>query len=276
MAAAATGNGAHLFWPVERWRAVQAERLTAHLHHAVNSPLNKKKNAGAGWGDVDVTASSLDLVMSQLPLTSKDELSAAGSEAWAVAPDVVAEWVCTSGTSGKPLDVPLTVRDLERLAENEAVALGIAGVKRGDVVLLGVGMDRLFVAGLAYWLGAHRLGGTCVRVGPQVGSHPEMLADMVRRFAGAGSRHLWVIAVPSFLSGAISPNPALAGIIAIGEPIRCESLELNSLGHALSATVWMSCDVDLRSDGDLRNVRGGAAVQGGAFESGARGGGGFG
>ena len=95
-------------------------------------------------------------------------------------------------------------------------------------------MDRLFVAGLAYWLGAQRLGATCVRVGPQVGSHAEMLAETVGRFSAKGSRRVWVITVPSFLSGATSPTPALAGVIGIGEAIRCESLEYNSLGHALS------------------------------------------
>jgi phenylacetate-CoA ligase len=214
---------AHLFWPIDRWRAFQAERLTQHLRHARTSPLYRQF-------DLDVPGTqSFD----QLPITTKDQLAAAGRGAWAVPAESVAEWVCTSGTAGKPLDVPLTRDDLDRLAENEAVALSIAGVRRGDLFLLAVGMDRLFVAGLAYWLGAQRLGATCIRIGPQVASHPELLGELLERIAPAPERRVFVIAVPSFLSSALPPALPLTGIIGIGEPIRAESLTPNSLGQTL-------------------------------------------
>jgi phenylacetate-CoA ligase len=172
-------------------------------------------------------------LLATLPLTTKDQLAAAGPAAWAVAPEEVAEWVCTSGTAGKPLHVPLTSSDLERLADNEAVALSLAGVRQGDLLIIAVGMDRLFVAGLAYWLGARRLGATCIRVGPQLAAHPDMLNQLLERLNTAATRRIFIITVPSFLSRATPPTIPLVGIIAIGEPIRTDSLALNSLGERL-------------------------------------------
>ncbi len=225
---------AHLFWPVERWRSLQYERLVHHIRHAASSPLYAKLDLPSM---VAHAHGSIELLLSQLPLTTKDQLAIAGADAWAVAPDQVAEWVCTSGTSGKPLHVPLTRLDLDRLAENEGVALGIAGVGRkgasDDLFVMAVGMDRMFVAGLAYWLGAQRLGVTCVRVGPQMGLHPEMLAELLERIDASSGRRIFVITVPSFVTGATPPKNPLAGIICIGEPIRSESLTYNLLGQRL-------------------------------------------
>lgn len=169
----------------------------------------------------ELDAAALPDVLTQLPLTTKSQLAHAGPDAWAVPPDQVAEWVCTSGTAGRPLDVPLTAADLDRLAENEAAALELAGVRPGDLFILAVGMDRLFVAGLAYWLGARRLGAACVRVGPQLGAQRGLLRDLLARMP-PGTGRTFVIAVPSFLLTLGSADLAgrLEGIIAIGEPIR--------------------------------------------------------
>lgn len=229
-----SGAGASLFWPQAQWRALQAERLRAHMKHARQAPLYRCVHLPP---EADhATGETLLSVLASLPLTTKVQLADAGSEAWAVSPERVAEWVCTSGTAGRPLDVPLTSADLDRLAENEAAALGIAGVREGDLVILAVGMERLFVAGLAYWLGARRLGATCVRAGPQLATQTSLLGDLLRRFeGGAAGRRVFVIAVPSFLvniDAAALPRP-LDGIIAIGEPIRSTEGSCNALGRRL-------------------------------------------
>src|SRR5579863_3689965 len=113
--------------PPEVWRALQAQRLGAHLRQASRSGLYRNLTLPG-----EVAAPELDAVLRQLPLTSKDALDAAGRDALAVPANMVREWVCTSGTSGRPLDVPLTAADLARLADNEAAALALAGVGTGD------------------------------------------------------------------------------------------------------------------------------------------------
>jgi phenylacetate-CoA ligase len=226
-------RGARLFGPEPQWRAVQAQRLRAHVNVARQSLLYRNADIPS---DADLAGETLDQTLARLPLTTKAQLADAGPKAWAVAPERVAEWVCTSGTAGRPLDVPLTAADLDRLAENEAAALELAGVRGGDLFVLAVGMERLFVAGLAYWLGARRLGASCVRVGPQLATQANLLQELVKRYGtGAPDRRSFVIAVPSFLitvDAAALPRP-LDGIIAIGEPIRAADGPYNALGHRL-------------------------------------------
>ncbi len=220
--------GAHLFAPRDQWLAHQQQRLALHLQHAARTPLYQSLQIENRKSKIE---NPLDLLYS-LPVTTKDELARAGADAWAVPPAQVAEWVCTSGTLGKPLDVPLTARDLGRLAENESVALSVAGIRKGDLVLLAVGMERMFVAGLAYWLGAQKIGATCVRVGPQIAADPRMLSDLIARLRLATKPFL--IAVPSFLANVERPPTDLAGIIAIGEPVRTENLEPNLIARRIT------------------------------------------
>lgn len=223
-----TPHGDHLFWPQPQWRSLQSQRLAAHLQHAATSPLYRHLHL------------SPETPLHELPLNSKDELSAAGKNAWAAPPDQVREWVCTSGTTGKPLDVPLTAADLDRLAENEAVALSAAGIRQGDLVLLAVAMDRLFVAGLAYHRGAQKIGAASARVGPHIANHPDLLQQLLSRLAAPNQR-TFLIAVPSFLTSITSLQTPLTAVIAIGEPTRNADLLPNALARQL--TRQLNCPV---------------------------------
>jgi phenylacetate-CoA ligase len=214
---------------------LQARRLAEHVKHAARSGLYQ----GLGLTEVirGVDASNVREVLRRLPITTKDQLAAAGARAWGIETSEVREWVCTSGTAGRPLDVPLSERDLQRLAENEAAAFSLAGVRRGDVLLLAVGMDRMFVAGLAYWLGGQRIGASCVRVGAVVGGQVGMLGEVLSRLQAGPSQRVFVVAVPSFLAHATGDFAGkVHGIIAIGEAVRNESLAPNVLHQRLAKT----------------------------------------
>jgi phenylacetate-CoA ligase len=213
-----------LLWPEERWKALQGQRLVAHLRRAAKSPLYRGRSFEQAAQLLEAAPHDVGHVLRELPFTSKNQLSAAGKEAFGISAGKIAEWVCTSGTLGKPLDVPLSRGDLERLAENEAAALSLAGVGAGDLFILAVGMERMFVAGLAYWLGAQKLGAACVRAGPQLAVMPSLLKDLLGRFRKQkdGEYKTFVIAVPSFLA-AIDTRElvgAIDGVIAIGEATR--------------------------------------------------------
>jgi len=228
--------GEALFWPEERWRDVQARRLAEHLRRARECGLYREMSIPPG---PEITGAGLAAVLQGLPFTTKDQLAAATAEQLSGADDQdVAEWVSTSGTLGKPLDVPLTRGDVERLAENEAVALSIAGVGKGDLVVLAVGMERLFVAGLAYWLGAQKRGAACVRIGPRLAERPDALRHLCGRLRGSRNQRAFVIAVPSYLLNLEPAETGLTGIIAIGEPVKRDAgdgrLEYNALGSTLS------------------------------------------
>jgi phenylacetate-CoA ligase len=226
-------GGEILFWDEAQWRGLQARRLAEHLTHAARSEFYRAQ----GLEEVvrGVNARNLREVLRLLPVTTKDQVAAAGPRAWGIGLQDVREWVCTSGTAGRPLDVPLSENDLRRLAVNEAAAFSLAGMKRGDVLVLAVGMDRMFVAGLAYWLGGQHIGASCVRAGAVVGGQVGMLGEVLSRLRVGKSQRVFVVAVPSFLTAATGDFAGkVHGIIAIGEAVRNEDLALNVLGQRLT------------------------------------------
>lgn len=227
--AAPGGVGSHLFWPVKRWRTMQLLALRRHIRYAGKSEIYRGRLAG--------TLKTLRH-LADFPLTDKEQLAGAGDAAFACRPESVREWVTTSGTTGKPLRVPLTGPDLKRLAENEAVALNIAGLKRGDTLILALAMDRMFVAGLAYWLGAQQLGAASIRAGSAYVARMEMLQSLL-----CGDCRNFVITVPSLLAGAADLSrcgdamPGLRAVIGIGEPLRTAGLAANTLAQRLTSNL---------------------------------------
>jgi phenylacetate-CoA ligase len=146
----------------------------------------------------------------------------------------VVDLVTTSGSTGHPLVVPLTERDLHRLALGEYQSFRCAGLSAEDTVILAVTLDRCFVAGMAYYLGLRQLGCAVVRVGPAT---PAMHFDLLSRTQATA-----IVGVPSFL-GRLADKAAEAGVdltsqrvrraVCIGEPVRREDFTLNAPGAAL-------------------------------------------
>src|SRR5690606_34276659 len=92
--------------------------------------------------------------LAQLPLTTKEQLQQHNLAFRCVTPAQVADYVTTSGTSGDPVLLALTDSDLERLAYNEALSYQCMGLSEGSTIQLTTTIDRRFMAGLAYFLGA--------------------------------------------------------------------------------------------------------------------------
>lgn len=146
----------------------------------------------------------------------------------------VVDVVTTSGTTGQPLIWKLTEADLERLAWNEYLSFRCAGFSRADTVLLGVALDRCFIAGMAYFLGLRKLGCSVLRVGS---SAPLMHLDMLRRVPATA-----IVGVPSFLcrvaekaaeAGLDLPAQGVRKAVCIGEPVRGVDFAPNRVGATL-------------------------------------------
>lgn len=171
-----------------------------------------------------------------VPLVDKPTLSARNLDFLCVPRERVVEIVTTSGTTGQPLLWMLTEADVERLAENERLSFGCAGLTARDTVLVAVALDRCFMAGLAYWLGLRQLGCGIVRTGA---ASPLLVLEMIQRIQPTA-----IVGVPSFLrlvadkareTGFDLKNSPVTRLICIGEPIRDRALALNASGRALEA-----------------------------------------
>src|SRR5690606_8515106 len=172
--------------------------------------------------------------LQKIPVTTKDHLQQFNNDFICVPKSEIIDYVTTSGTLGDPVTFALTDKDLERLAYNEAISFACCGVGKADTLQLMTTMDRRFMAGLAYFLGARKLGAGIIRVGSGV---PELQWDSILKF-----KPTYLITVPSFLLKLIEyaqqhnidlKNMGVKAAICIGEPIREQDFALNILAKKI-------------------------------------------
>ncbi|MDX1463252.1 MAG: AMP-binding protein [Marinirhabdus sp.] len=213
-------------------QSLQDEKLRATLHYVYkNSAFYSRVYSEAG---IDVSSIQGIADLHRLPLTSKDDLQRHNEAFFCVPKEQFVDLVTTSGTLGNPVTVALTENDLQRLTTNEAMALACAGIQNTSTVQLMTTIDRRFMAGLAYFMGLRELGASVIRVGSGL---PELQWDSIQRY-----RPTHIICVPSFLlklidyaktNGITLDSCGVKAAICIGEPVRDEAFELNSLGKKI-------------------------------------------
>ncbi|MDR3261593.1 MAG: AMP-binding protein [Tannerella sp.] len=182
--------------------------------------------------------------LKHLPFTDKTDLQRENTAFLCTPPDKIIDYITTSGTLGDPVTFAMTDADLNRLAYNEQISFRCAGAKPGDIFQLMTTIDKRFMAGLAYFLGARKLGAGIVRVGNGI---PELQWDTIQRI-----RPNIIIAVPSFIPKIISyaenhgidyRQSSVKKAICIGENLRQQDFSLNLLGQSIKEK-W---DIELYS-----------------------------
>lgn len=170
-----------------------------------------------------------------IPVTTKEDLQRNNFEFLCVREEEIVEYCSTSGTLGAPVTIGLTEKDLQRLAHNEYLSFQCTGATASDIFLLMLSLDRQFMAGIAYFLGARELGAGIIRGGP--GNHVMHLDTILRL------RPTTLVAVPSFISSFITyaseknidlNTTSVKRIICIGENIRNEDFSFTPLGKKIS------------------------------------------
>jgi phenylacetate-CoA ligase len=219
----------------ETMRRVQAEELARHLARcARHSPYYRRlfKEAGVKPGRIGLET------LGEVPVTTKDDFARHNADFLAVPPEAVVDIVLSSGTTGRPVQVMYTERDLQRLAYNEEISFASCGLGASDIVLLTCTIDRCFVAGLAYFLGVRAVGAAAVRNGHgTLASHLEIIKSI---------RPTALVGVPSFLrklalfmegQGVAAATTSVRKLVCIGEPVRGPGLAELKLGRDLR-TLW--------------------------------------
>ena len=159
--------------------------------------------------------------LKKIPFTTKKDLQERNEDFVCVPKRKIIDYITTSGTLGDPVTFALTDKDLDRLAYNECISFACADGSPDDIYQQMVTIDKRFMAGLAYYLGARRLGAGIIRVG---GGIPELQWDTIRRLKPTA-----FIVVPSFLLKLIDyakannidyENTGVNKAVCIGESIR--------------------------------------------------------
>ena len=217
----------------EEIKKFQEEKLRETLAYvSLHSPYYKRL-----FSEHTIDPSKISCLedLKQIPPTTKADIQKYNDDFICVPKEQLIDYVTTSGTLGDPVTFALTDKDLERLAYNEALSFACSGVRSNHVLQLMTTIDRRFMAGLAYFLGARKLGAGIVRVGAGV---PELQWDSILKF-----KPDYLIAVPSFLLKLIDYAKANAidlssvsvkGAICIGEPVRHEDFSLNTLSQKIT------------------------------------------
>ena len=213
--------------------AFQQERLREEIAYLYeNSPYYRRMfdHCGARPGDIRTQED-----LRRLPVTTKTDLQLHPQDFICVPRSRIIDYVTTSGTLGDPVTFALTEEDLARLAYNEAMSFTTAGCTGEDILQLMTTIDRRFMAGLAYFLGARKLRCGVIRVGNGI---PELQWDTIRRIGPTGC-----IVVPSFLTKLVAyaeehgidyRRSSLRRAICIGEALRDTAFGNNTLGAKIT------------------------------------------
>lgn len=217
----------------EEIKAFQEAGLRDTLKYVYeNSPFYKRLYDENGI-DPDSVRTLEDLV--KLPVTGKKDLQLFNQDFICVPQTDIIDYVTTSGTLGEPVAFALTESDLQRLSYNEVSSFSMAGCAKGDIMQLMTTLDRRFMAGLAYFMGARELGLGVVRVGNGI---PELQWDTIKRV-----KPTVCVVVPSFIIKLIEYAEAngidyrkspLKRAICIGEALRTPDGQYTTLGQKIT------------------------------------------
>jgi len=211
----------------------QQKQLTQTIQHVSKNSTFYKKFFADNNIPLDKIKSINDF--KQIPFTTKEDIQKHNDDFFCVTRDKIIDYVTTSGTLGEPVTIALTENDLERLAVNECNSFKIAGGSSKDVYQLMTTIDKRFMAGLAYFLGARKLGAGIIRVGNGI---PQLQWDTINRI-----KPNVIVCVPSFILKLVEyarqhnidyKNSSIQKAICIGEPIRNEDFSLNTLGKKIA------------------------------------------
>lgn len=216
----------------EEIKAFQESRLAEELDYLQNHSRFYQNMFKAHHIDIRKIKTIEDL--QQIPVTTKTDLQLHNEDFVCVGRDEIIDYVTTSGTLGDPVTFVLTSEDLDRLSYNEYLSFTTAGCTRQDVLQLMTTIDRRFMAGLAYYMGARELGMGVARVGNGI---PELQWDTIRRI-----RPTCGMVVPSFLIKLIEfaeknhidyHRCSMQKCVCIGEALRNSDFSLNTLGKRI-------------------------------------------
>ncbi len=142
--------------PLKELHAVQLRKLRAQVHHMYeHNPIYKKK-----FKETGVTPDSVKTLddIQKIPFSVKDELREHYPIGLQCVPqEEVIRYHMSSGTTGKPICVGYTKKDIETWGELMARSLYAAGGRRGDIFQNAYGYG-LFTGGLGFHYGAETLG----------------------------------------------------------------------------------------------------------------------
>lgn len=167
--------------------------------------------------------------ISDIPPTTKEELSENTEDFMCTNIDHIVETVSTSGTTGNPIYIKLTKKDILRLKDIEAENFSAAGFCEKDNVQIMTTSDKLFIAGQAYFDGLSEMNCNIIRTGSGNSLFQIKTAQELQTNA--------LISVPSYLIKLANIDKTwgrnIKKAVLVGEAIITKDMQLNYIGEKL-------------------------------------------
>ncbi len=212
-----------------KFQESELKNMLSYLN--THSPFYKKLFSE---NSIDIHSIQTISDLNKIPVTTKDDLHGFNWDFLCVDKSKIVEYCNTSGTLGTPVTIGLTESDLQRLGHNEYLSFLNAETTSHDIFHLMLSLDRQFMAGIAYYLGARKLGAGIIRGGP---GNFGMQIETISRLCPTV-----LIAVPSFIVSLLEyaqnrnidlNSTTVTKIICIGENIKDENLQPNALAQRI-------------------------------------------
>ncbi|MDR0888838.1 MAG: phenylacetate--CoA ligase [Coriobacteriales bacterium] len=154
------------------------------------SPFYAKKFADIDPRDVNTQAD-----FEKLPLSEKDDLRKVYPLGLAaVPPEKIVRIHSSSGTTGTPVIIPYTAKDVDDWAIQFARCYAMAGITSDDRIQITPGYG-LWTAGIGFQLGAEKLGAMSIPMGPgNTDKQLQMMMDLQSTVLGATSSYALLLA----------------------------------------------------------------------------------
>lgn len=160
------------------------------INRAKNSEFYKNKFKGIEAGDIKSKAD-----FEKLPFTEKEDLRSAYPLGLQAAPEeAIVRIHSSSGTTGTPVIIPYTQKDVDDWAKMFKRCYEIAGITNLDRIHITPGYG-LWTAGIGFQLGAELLGSMCIPMGPgNTDKQIQMMIDMKSTVLCATSSYALLLA----------------------------------------------------------------------------------
>lgn len=227
-----------VFKPELSWEFLSRDEIAFRTVKALRNHVVHLKEASHYYSqilkDIDPAEISSPDDISRLPFTDRTDVVNNLQLFWSIPFDQVAEMVATRGLTGLPLVFILSKGDLDRLVFNGALAFNAIGLTQEDRAQVLLTLDGLLIAGMAYYRALTAIGVNTTRIGHIPFDKQKQYIDLLKPTV--------LISTPSYLkvfgqrlveSGYDLRNTSIEKIFCVGESIRNEAFELNSIGKTV-------------------------------------------
>ena len=227
----------------------QLARIRTAIAHAMQSPFYRKKFAGFDPRDLKTVDD-----LRRLPFSDKSDLREAYPMGLAAVPEAdIVRIHSSSGTTGTPVIIPYTQKDVDDWAIMFQRCYETAGVTRHDRIHITPGYG-LWTAGIGFQNGGERLGALCIPMGPgNTDRQLKLMQDMKSTVLCATSSYALLLAEEIARRGIgekIHLKKALIGSERWGEKMRrriahelgVELYDIYGLTEIYGPGIGISCD----------------------------------